>query len=83
MVQAHRALLREALKDPFNQQFHLLCDTALPLRDPAFIYTQLIGHAASRITRMKQVSLDLVVCQFCKYRLWLLAGLSVSCISVV
>ena len=55
MVKAHRALLRAALADPFNQQFQLLCDTVVPIREPSFIHAQLIGHAASRIGHLRVV----------------------------
>ena len=47
---AHKLLLTAALQDELNQQFHLLCDTVVPLHPPLYTYTQLIGHHKSRIS---------------------------------
>lgn len=57
MVHAHRALLKAALEDPLNGQFQLLCDTSVPLRQPIFIYEQLVSHRASRIAHLSKVSI--------------------------
>ena len=49
MVEALRALLREALKDPLNQRFQLLCEYSLPLQSPLLVYQQFIKQSKSRL----------------------------------
>ena len=49
MVEALRALLREALKDPLNQRFQLLCEYSLPLQSPLLVYQQYIKERKSRL----------------------------------
>ena len=49
MVEALRALLREALKDPLNQRFQLLCEYSLPLQSPLLVYQQFIKEPKSRL----------------------------------
>ena len=49
MVEALRALLREALKDPLNQRFQLLCEYSLPLQSPLLVYQQFIKERKSRL----------------------------------
>jgi hypothetical protein len=46
---ALRLLLAEALRDPFNQRFQLLCPATVPIRPALFTYTQLIAEERSRI----------------------------------
>ena len=55
LMKAHKSLLQEALEDPFNQQFQLVGDNTVPIRHPSFVYSQLIGHPASRIEANMQV----------------------------
>ncbi|KAK9842288.1 hypothetical protein WJX81_004782 [Elliptochloris bilobata] len=49
VVEASRALLREALKDPLNKRFVLLSETCNPLLPAATVYTQLMAESKSRI----------------------------------
>ena len=49
MVEALRALLRKALKDPLNQRFQLLCEYSLPLQSPLLVYQQFIKERKSRL----------------------------------
>ena len=49
MVEALRALLRGALKDPLNQRFQLLCEYSLPLQSPLLVYQQFIKEPKSRL----------------------------------
>ena len=49
MVEALRALLREALRDPLNQRFQLLCEYSLPLQSPLLVYQQYIKERKSRL----------------------------------
>ena len=49
MVEALRALLRAALRDPLNQRFQLLCEHTLPLQSPLLVYQQLMAEPRSRV----------------------------------
>ncbi|CAK0758242.1 hypothetical protein CVIRNUC_002605 [Coccomyxa viridis] len=49
MVEALRALIREALRDPMNQRFQLLCEYSLPLQSPLLVYQQFIKEPKSRL----------------------------------
>lgn len=49
MVDAARALLKEALRDPLNQRFILVSESGLPLYPPDVVYTQLMYSRLSRI----------------------------------
>ena len=49
MVEALRALVREALRDPMNQRFQLLCEYSLPLQSPLLVYQQFIKEPKSRL----------------------------------
>lgn len=49
MVDATRALLRNALKDPLNQKFILLSEAGIPLYPPDVLYHQLITEDKSRL----------------------------------
>lgn len=49
MVDALRALLREALRDPLNQRFQLLCEYSLPLQSPLLVYQQFVKEPKSRL----------------------------------
>ncbi len=55
MVEALRALLRAALRDPLNQRFQLLCEHSLPLQSPLLVYQQLMGEARSRVNACSPV----------------------------
>ena len=46
---AHRLLLTEALKDPLNQRFQLLCPATIPIRPAQFVYEQLLAQKKSRV----------------------------------
>ena len=46
---AHRLLLIEALKDPLNQRFQLLCPATIPVRPAQFVYEQLLAQKKSRV----------------------------------
>ena len=48
-VDAERALLRAALRDPRNRRFALLSDACLPLHSAALVYAQLMAERQSRI----------------------------------
>ena len=54
MVEALRALLRAALRDPTNQRFQLLCEHTLPLQSPLLVYQQLMGEPRSRVNACSQ-----------------------------
>ena len=49
MVEALRALVKEALRDPMNQRFQLLCEYSLPLQSPLLVYQQFIKEPKSRL----------------------------------
>ena len=49
LATALRILLLEALKDPLNQRFQLLCPATIPIRPALFTYTQLIAEERSRV----------------------------------
>ena len=49
VVEATRALLREALRDPLNQRFVLLSEADAPLYSAAATYAQLMSEPKSRI----------------------------------
>ena len=49
VVEATRALLREALADPLNQRFVLLSEADAPLYSAAATYAQLMSEPKSRI----------------------------------
>ena len=49
LAAATRLLIAEALKDPLNQRFQLLCQATIPLHPPLMVYTQLIAENMSRI----------------------------------
>lgn len=49
LATALKLLITEALKDPLNQRFQLLCPATIPLRPPLFTYTQLIAENRSRV----------------------------------
>ncbi len=49
LAAALRLLTIEALRDPLNQQFQLLCPATIPLRPALFTYTQLMGQPKSRV----------------------------------
>ena len=49
LVVAARELLREALKDPHNQKFILLSETAVPVYPPSVIYHHLANERKSRV----------------------------------
>ena len=55
MVEALRALLRAALKNPLNQRFQLLCEHTLPLQSPLLVYQQLMGEPRSRVNACNTV----------------------------
>ena len=55
MVEALRALLRAALRDPLNQRFQLLCEHTLPLQSPLLVYQQLVGEPRSRVNACNTV----------------------------
>ena len=46
---AHRLLLIEALEDPLNQRFQLLCPATIPVRPARFTYEQLLAQKKSRV----------------------------------
>ena len=46
---AHRLLLIEALQDPLNQRFQLLCPATIPVRPAQFTYEQLLAQKKSRV----------------------------------
>ena len=49
MVDATRALLRNALENPLNQKFMLLSEAGIPLYPPSVVYHQLVTETKSRI----------------------------------
>ncbi|KAL4420283.1 hypothetical protein ABPG77_005623 [Micractinium sp. CCAP 211/92] len=49
IMDAERALLLEALRDPANERFVLLSDTDVPLYDPLTFYQQLMHEGKSRV----------------------------------
>lgn len=49
MVEALRALIREALRNPMNQRFQLLCEYSLPLQSPLLVYQQFTKQPKSRL----------------------------------
>lgn len=49
LVEATRALMRAALKDPLNQRFVLLSEAGIPLYPPDTFYMQLMSEDKSRI----------------------------------
>lgn len=49
MVDATRALLRNALENPLNQKFILLSEAGIPLYPPGVMYHQLITESKSRL----------------------------------
>jgi hypothetical protein len=50
LVEAHRLLLRAALKDPANAMFVLASESCIPLYHPALFWTQLMSEM--HISRM-------------------------------
>ena len=42
-------MIIEALQDPSNKQFQLLCPATIPLRPALFTYTQLMAEPKSRV----------------------------------
>ena len=42
-------MIIEALEDPLNQRFQLLCPATIPVRPALFTYTQLMAQAKSRV----------------------------------
>lgn len=61
LVSAHKALLREALKDTRNSMFLLLSEVCIPLHHPALLWSQLM--AESHISRVSGKTEDM-------YRWW-------------
>jgi hypothetical protein len=53
LVEATRALLWEAFKDPSNGAFLLLSESDLPLYDPATLWAQLLSERRSRLDTRK------------------------------
>ena len=49
LAAALRLMTIEALLDPLNQRFQLLCPATIPLRPALFTYTQLMGQPKSRV----------------------------------
>ena len=49
MVDATRALVRNALENPLNQKFILLSEAGVPLYPPNIMYHQLIIETKSRV----------------------------------
>ncbi|KAI7839849.1 hypothetical protein COHA_006412 [Chlorella ohadii] len=49
ILDAEKALLREALKDPLNERFALISDSDVPLYDPLTFYQQLMHEPLSRV----------------------------------
>lgn len=49
VVDAERALLRAALRDPANQRFALLSESCLPLHPATVVYAQLMAEPRSRV----------------------------------
>ncbi|PRW33249.1 Transcription initiation factor TFIID subunit 13 isoform A [Chlorella sorokiniana] len=49
ILDAEKALLREALKDPLNEKFALISDSDVPLYDPLTFYQQLMHEPRSRV----------------------------------
>ncbi|KAL4439980.1 hypothetical protein ABPG75_002981 [Micractinium tetrahymenae] len=49
IMDAERALLEAALRDPANERFVLLSDTDIPLYDPLTFYQQLMHESKSRV----------------------------------
>lgn len=49
LVVAARELLRAALRDPHNQRFILLSETAVPMYPPTVTYHQLVNEQKSRV----------------------------------
>lgn len=47
--------MQEALMNPFNQRFQLLCDTTVPIQDALWTHTQLMAVAGSRVGEHKDV----------------------------
>ena len=58
LSQATRRLLQAALENPLNQRFVLMCGTSIPVRPPAFTYSQLIGEQRSRFDGYRFTSDD-------------------------
>eukprot|EP01025_Chloroclados_australasicus_P018726 TRINITY_DN1995_c0_g2_i3.p1 TRINITY_DN1995_c0_g2~~TRINITY_DN1995_c0_g2_i3.p1 ORF type:complete len:915 (-),score=66.80 TRINITY_DN1995_c0_g2_i3:1189-3741(-) len=49
MVEAEITLLREALRDKYNQKFVLLSENCVPLRTPEVVWAQLMSESLSRV----------------------------------
>ena len=62
MVDATRALLRNALADPLNQKFMLLSEAGVPLYSPQVVYHQLMTEAKSRL--MACVTPTVCICPY-------------------
>ena len=55
-IDAERALLRAALRDPLNQRFMFLSDSCVPLYSAPLVYTQLMLEGRSRVNPCRQGS---------------------------
>ncbi len=58
---ATRKAMIEALKDPLNQRFQMVCPATVPVRPPLFTYTQLLAHNKSRIQDFDQVGFSYMI----------------------
>jgi hypothetical protein len=62
LATAFKLLVTEAVQDPLNQRFQLLCPATIPIRPPLFTHEQLIAEEASRIGTFSQVQLCDLAC---------------------
>ena len=45
LVEAERILIMEALSDPFNQRFQMVCEATIPVQPPLFTHALLLAGA--------------------------------------
>ena len=64
IVEATRAMLRAALKDPRNQRFVLLSEADAPLYSAAATYAQLMGEKTSRVDACVDPAKDRALSRF-------------------
>lgn len=57
LATAFKLLVTEAVRDPLNQRFQLLCPATIPIRPPLFTHEQLIAEETSRIGKFQQARL--------------------------
>ncbi|KAH7658882.1 Glycosyl transferase family 14 protein [Dioscorea alata] len=56
MIEAERILLRNALKDPFNERFAFVSDSCIPLYNFSYIYDYIMSTSTSYLDRLARVA---------------------------